>query len=119
MESLPFPDRAHDLDASLNLLGAVSQLKRYIVHDHHLAQLDSSIRESLRHTSMMEQVIHTINALAEGTEELHQVLGRIMGLSAICVVRESSSRGARDGRNPIVRVLFVSLGLPSRFLETR
>ena len=79
MEPLPFPERAHELDASLDLLG--SDLKRYTIHDEHLAQLDSSIRKSLRHTSMMEQLVRTINSLSEGTEELDHVSIRSLGES--------------------------------------
>ena len=80
MDPLPFPERAHELDPNINLLGKdVADLKRYLVHDDSLVQLDSSARKALRHVSLLEQTIRTVNVLAEGTEPLDHVSIRSLG----------------------------------------
>ena len=74
MDVLPFHEQAHELDTNLNLFGKdTTELRRHVVHEESLLQLDSSFRKALCHTSLMEQTIRTINVLSEGTDPLDHV----------------------------------------------
>ena len=79
MMPLPFHERAHAYDSNLHLLGKSTDLKRYTIFDESLAQVDSTIRKSLRHLSLLEQTTRAINVMSEGTEPLYYVSIRSLG----------------------------------------
>ena len=94
MTPLPFHERAHVYDTNLHLLGKEPDLKRYSIHDESLAQVDSTVRKSLRHLSLLEQTVRAINAMAEGTEPLDHVSIRSLGetlLFSLSAVTDASA----------------------------
>ena len=109
---LPFHNLAHAIDEDIHLLCPPNEVKRYAVSDSALMLMDSNIRRSLRHLSVVDQVVRALNKVTE-EKKMERVAIRSLGetlfysvgclidhtawsIGAICHMRRKGILARRD-----------------------
>ena len=109
---LPFHNLAQSIDEDIHLLCPPNEVNRYPVSDSTLKQIDSNIRRSLRHLSVVEQVVRALNKVTE-EKKMERVAIRSLGetlfysvdclidhavwsIGAICHMRRKGILARRD-----------------------